>query len=184
MSIVNDVLDFSKLEAGQFDIAPRVVSPADASRDALTLFAPQAEAKAIRLHCDFDRDLPAYVVMDPDRFRQILLNLVGNALKFTEAGAITLGVTYDHAGRSLKVVVRDTGEGLTEAQQQKLFQRFSQVDASATRKHGGTGLGLAICKGLSEAMGGGIAVSSVLGEGSCFTFPHFSPSRRCAKRGF
>jgi CheY-like chemotaxis protein len=175
LSIVNDVLDFSKLEAGQFEITPRPVSPAEASRDALTMFAPQAEAKGLELRCRLDENLPTYVAIDPDRYRQILLNLVGNALKFTDSGSITLRVASDHQDEKLLVRVEDTGPGLTQAQQLKLFQRFSQVDASATRKHGGTGLGLAICKGLSEAMGGGITVSSAIGQGSCFAFHIAAP---------
>jgi len=103
------------------------------------------------------------------------VNLVGNAIKFTEAGSVGMTVGYDAANEALAVTVRDTGAGMDEAQCSRLFQRFSQVDASSTRKHGGTGLGLAICKGLSEAMGGMIAVTSRVGSGSAFTFTVSAP---------
>jgi PAS domain S-box-containing protein len=170
LAIVNDVLDFSKLEAGQVEITRRAVSPLAVAQDALALFAPQADAKGLWLECQVEGDLPERVMIDPDRVRQVLLNLVGNAVKFTEQGAVRLFVGYDADAAMLRMRVEDTGAGMSVEQQTKLFQRFSQVDASSTRKHGGTGLGLAICKGLTEAMGGGIAVSSVPGEGTVFTF--------------
>ena len=169
LSIVNDVLDFSKLEAGHFEITPRPVAPDLMLREALLMFSPQAEAKGLTL--DFEaKDLPAGLSIDPDRVRQILLNLIGNAIKFTEKGGIRLAATYDAAAARLCVSVADTGAGMTKASQAKLFQRFSQVDATITRRHGGTGLGLAICKGLVEAMGGEIRVVSRAGAGSTFHF--------------
>jgi CheY-like chemotaxis protein len=170
LAIVNDVLDFSKLEAGQVEITPRPVSPLAVAQDVLALFAPQADAKGLWLECQTEGDLPERVMIDPDRVRQVLLNLIGNAVKFTEQGAVRLFVGYDPEAAMLRMRVQDTGVGMSAEQQTKLFQRFSQVDASSTRKHGGTGLGLAICKGLTEAMGGGIAVISVSGEGTVFTF--------------
>jgi PAS domain S-box-containing protein len=175
LAIVNDVLDFSKLEAGQFEITPRSVSPLVVAQDALALFAPQADAKGLWLECEADGDLPERVMIDPDRVRQVLLNLVGNAVKFTDQGSVRLTVGYDPGAAMLRVRVEDSGVGMSPAQQTKLFQRFSQVDASSTRKHGGTGLGLAICKGLTEAMGGGIAVASAPGGGSVFTFHIAAP---------
>ncbi|CAN5297791.1 hypothetical protein BH10PSE3_BH10PSE3_30790 [soil metagenome] len=170
LAIVNDVLDFSKLEAGQYEISPRSVSPLAIAQDALALFSPQADAKGIWLECEVDGALPDWVMIDPDRVRQVLLNLVGNAVKFTDHGAVRLFVGYDPDAAMLRMRVEDTGVGMSPEQQTKLFQRFSQVDASSTRKHGGTGLGLAICKGLTEAMGGGIAVASAPGGGSVFSF--------------
>ncbi len=170
LAIVNDVLDFSKLEAGQVEIAPRPASPLAVAQDALALFAPQADAKRLWLECQAEGDLPEQVMIDPDRVRQVLLNLVGNAVKFTDQGAVRLFVGYDPGTSTLRMRVEDTGAGMSTEQQTKLFQRFSQVDASSTRKHGGTGLGLAICKGLTEAMGGGIAVTSVPGRGTVFSF--------------
>jgi len=175
LAIVNDVLDFSKLEAGQVEIAPRPASPLTVAQDALALFAPQADAKGLWLECQAEGELPERVMIDPDRVRQVLLNLVGNAIKFTERGAVRLFVGYDPKAESLRMRVEDTGAGISAEQQTKLFQRFSQVDASSTRKHGGTGLGLAICKGLTEAMGGGIAVSSVPGQGTVFSFHIAAP---------
>jgi len=163
---VNDVLDFSKLEAGQVAIHRRPVDFADLARKALELFSPQAGAKDIALTLDADAD-PLPLSIDPDRMRQILLNLVGNAVKFTDAGGVTLRTRYDGAGH-LRVEVIDTGAGVSAAKQAVLFQRFSQVDGSLTRAHGGTGLGLAICKGLAEAMGGRIGLDSVVGQGSRF----------------
>jgi signal transduction histidine kinase/ActR/RegA family two-component response regulator len=170
LAIVNDVLDFSKLEAGQFEITPRPTSPLAVAQDALALFAPQAEAKGLWLECEAEGELPDRVMIDPDRVRQVLLNLVGNAVKFTEQGAVRVFVGYDPRTAMVRMRVEDTGVGMSPEQQTKLFQRFSQVDASSTRKHGGTGLGLAICKGLTEAMGGDIAVASAPGGGSVFTF--------------
>ena len=110
------------------------------------------------------------MLVDPDRLRQILINLVGNAIKFTDEGSVRLTASYSARTGQLRVRVADTGEGMTKVQQKKLFQRFSQVDASSTRRHGGTGLGLAISKGLVEAMGGAIGVASKAGVGSAFHF--------------
>jgi PAS domain S-box-containing protein len=174
LSIVNDVLDFSKLEAGHFEITARPVSPERVLREALLMFSPQAEAKGLSLEFAADA-LPAGLSMDPDRVRQILLNLIGNAIKFTDQGSIRLTAAYDTAHARLAVSITDTGAGMSSAQQTKLFQRFSQVDASLTRRHGGTGLGLAICKGITEAMGGEIRVTSEPGVGSTFHFHIAAP---------
>jgi PAS domain S-box-containing protein len=170
LSIVNDVLDFSKLEAGQFEIAPRPVAPLIFAQNALQMFSPQADAKGLQLELIADDDVPAYLSFDPDRLRQVLLNLIGNAIKFTASGSVRLHVRYDTAQTRLAFAVEDTGPGMRRADQLKLFQRFAQVDASSTRRHGGTGLGLAISKGLTEAMGGEIGVTSKLGRGSTFHF--------------
>ena len=165
---VNDVLDFSKLEAGQVAIHCRPTDFAELARKTLDLFAPQAGAKDIALTLDAEADQLALSI-DPDRIRQILLNLVGNAVKFTDVGGVTLRMRYDGVGQ-LRIEVIDTGAGVSEAQKKILFQRFSQVDGSLTRAHGGTGLGLAICKGLAEAMGGSIGLDSKVGQGSRFWF--------------
>ena len=174
LSIVNDVLDFSKLEAGHFEITPRPVAPEQMLREALLMFSPQAEAKGLALAFE-PVDLPAGLSIDPDRLRQILLNLIGNAIKFTDKGCVRLAASYDAAAGRLSVSVADTGAGMTKAAQAKLFQRFSQVDATITRRHGGTGLVLAICKGLVEAMGGEIRVVSKAGAGSTFYFQIEAP---------
>ncbi|WP_304190433.1 PAS domain S-box protein [Phenylobacterium aquaticum] len=176
LSIVNDILDFSKLEAGLVEIMPRAVQPTDMLRDTLLMFEPLAQAKGLELEFELDGDLPPGLSIDPDRVRQVLLNLIGNAIKFTETGAVRLAAAYDLKRQTLEVRIEDTGVGLSKVQQQKLFQRFSQVDASSTRRHGGTGLGLAICKGLTEAMGGQIGVRSRAGRGSVFHFTISAPT--------
>lgn len=175
LSTVNDVLDFSKLEAGQVEIVRDPHDPEAVLREALLLFAPQAEAKGLALRLDLPSPLPACLGLDRHRLRQILHNLIGNALKFTKTGQVVLRACYDAPQESLHIAVEDSGAGMTKAQCGKLFQRFSQVDASSTRVHGGTGLGLAICKGLTEAMGGAISVQSKPGKGSVFAFEILAP---------
>ena len=171
LSTVNDILDFSKLEAGQIGLEPRPVRLEGFGQATLDLFAPQAAAKdlIIRLDAEVDTQDRA-ILLDPDRVRQILLNLVGNAVKFTEVGEVVVKVRHDAQALSLRVDVVDSGPGIAVDLQQRLFKRFSQVDSSLTRSHGGSGLGLAICKGLVEAMGGTIGVESSAGKGSRFWF--------------
>ena len=176
LSIVNDILDFSKLEAGQVTIDPKLVDVVAIAEEALMMFGPQAEAKALGLAFDATPDIPDQVRVDPDRLRQILVNLVGNAVKFTDEGRVRLSLAYDADAQALQVRVEDTGAGMDEAQRARLFQRFSQVDASSTRQHGGTGLGLAISRALVEAMGGAIGVDSAPGQGSVFYFHIAAPS--------
>ena len=183
LSIVNDVLDFSKLEAGQFEIKRRAVCAVDLARETLLMFAPQATAKGVELDFVAEGVIPQWLELDPDRLRQILINLVGNALKFTEAGCVGLRLRHEPATDQLFVAVEDTGPGIAEHLQANLFQRFSQIDASSTRRHGGTGLGLAICKGLTEAMGGQIAVSSMIGRGSTFSFYFLAPVAKAPVAG-
>jgi PAS domain S-box-containing protein len=166
---VNDILDFSKLEVGQVSFHPEPTSLAKLSRATLDLFMPQAGAKDLDLALDCDVEASDLVIsIDPDRIRQILLNLVGNAVKFTDSGGVTLRTRYDRASEMLSIEVIDTGPGILPDRHDRLFKRFSQVDGALTRSHGGTGLGLAICKGLVEAMGGKIGADSRAGEGSRF----------------
>lgn len=176
LAIVNDVLDFSKLEAGEFVLKPRPTPIAEFMAEALALLSAQGDAKGLALKLEVGADIPDYLDLDPDRLRQVVLNLLSNAVKFTECGGVTLAFQYDQTAEHLKVQVRDTGPGLDAAQQSRLFQRFSQVDASSTRKHGGTGLGLAICRGFVDVMGGEIGVESTPGEGSCFQFHIKAPA--------
>jgi PAS domain S-box-containing protein len=167
LAIVNDILDFSKLEAGKFEIRPRPTDVAALCEETLLMFATQAEGKALTLAFERGEGLPKAAMLDGDRLRQTLINLIGNAIKFTETGGVTLAIA-PATGDAIRIEVRDTGPGLDAEAQARLFQRFSQVDSSMTRRHGGTGLGLAICKGVAEAMGGEIGVSSTPGEGAVF----------------
>ncbi|WP_174301504.1 ATP-binding protein [Caulobacter sp. S45] len=168
LATVNDVLDFSKLEAGQVEICPWPTDPLELVDEVVQLFGAQAEAKGLRLRTDVAAGVPPCLEIDPDRVRQVLTNLVGNAVKFTDRGAVTVGLGYGEG--ELRVAVTDTGGGIAADRAGLLFQRFSQIDGSNTRRHGGTGLGLAICKGLVEAMGGRIGLTSTPGHGSSFSF--------------
>ena len=169
LATVNDILDFSKLEAGQINIERGPVHIRTLIEDLAHLFEPQSRGKGVGLDCVCDPTAPDLVEADEERLRQILINLVGNAVKFTEAGAIELSVRWSQEGL-LRFDVIDTGVGISLQSHARLFQRFSQVDGSTTRSHGGTGLGLAICKGLVEAMDGEIGVESRPGGGSRFWF--------------
>jgi CheY-like chemotaxis protein len=174
LGIINDILDFSKIEAGKLDIE---AIPFDLYGDVLDNLANvvglKASEKGLELLFDFDTDLPSALVGDPLRLGQICINLMNNAVKFTEAGTITLGIRVlrnDAHAVMLRFEVRDTGIGMSEAQRARLFQSFSQADSSTTRKYGGTGLGLAISKRLAEMMGGEIGVESESGQGASFWF--------------
>ncbi len=170
LSTVNDILDFSKLEAGQVEVKPQPISVGQLAMDTLDLFSAQTAEKGLSLTATGLDLLPGLVRADPDRLRQVLMNLIGNAVKFTEKGAISLEVSFDPQAQRLTFGVSDSGPGIPADRVDRLFQRFSQIDGGSTRRHGGTGLGLAICKGLVEAMGGEIAVESRLGEGARFWF--------------
>jgi CheY-like chemotaxis protein len=170
LTLVNDVLDFSKLEAGEIRLAPRPTDMAALCREVLDLFGEQASAKGISLTFAPGAAIPDAVALDSDRLRQVLINLVGNAVKFTSYGGVTLSMDYDTEAELLTTSVTDTGPGISEDRRSSLFQRFSQIDGSSTRTFGGTGLGLAICKGLIEAMGGEIGVNTGEGRGSRFWF--------------
>lgn len=168
LATVNDILDFSKLEAGQVTLTPTPVRLAKVLRGALSLFEPQAGAKDLDLTLAADLPDDFCALLDEDRLRQVLLNLLGNAVKFTTAGSVTLRAGLTPSADRLRLEVVDTGAGIAPDKMALLFQRFSQVDGSLKRAHGGTGLGLAICKGIVEAMGGEIGATSSVGEGSCF----------------
>jgi signal transduction histidine kinase/ligand-binding sensor domain-containing protein/ActR/RegA family two-component response regulator len=174
LQVINDVLDFSKIEAGKLDLHPVALDLRDELDEIVTLLAPRAAARGLALGARVGDDVPALVTGDPVRLRQILLNLVGNALKFTELGSVTIGVTRlphpDDAVAMLRVAVTDTGVGIAPADQARIFEAFTQVDGSSTRRHGGTGLGLAIAAQLVELMGGELSVTSARGEGSTFAF--------------
>ena len=174
LAIVNDILDYSKLEAGKFEIRPQPSQVAEICRESLMLFSGQAAAKGLALDFEAGPDLDDAVMLDGDRLRQMLINLIGNAIKFTETGRVRLSAGL--ADGVCRIAVADTGPGLDEEAQGSLFQRFSQVDASTTRRHGGTGLGLAICRGIVEAMRGEIGVMSTPGHGATFYLTIPTPS--------
>lgn len=178
MSTINDILDFSKLEARQVEIVREACDPGELLGGTLALFSLQAQAKGVSLRAEGLDELPPGLMLAADRVRQVLFNLLGNAVKFTEAG--TVGLQAAHQDGRLIVTVSDTGAGMPVERLGELFRRFSQIDGAATRRHGGTGLGLAICKGLIEAMDGDIGVDSVLGEGSRFWFSLPAPPAEAA----
>lgn len=169
LSIISDILDISKVEAGKMDIDSVPTCPEQLVREVLELMSVKAQAKGLTIEASFN-DLPECIATDPVRLRQILMNLVGNAIKFTELGGVRIEAQRekDAPGR-LRVDVIDTGIGMDESQCGRLFQAFSQVDTSTTRRFGGTGLGLQISRRLARMLGGDIQVSSKPGEGSTFT---------------
>jgi PAS domain S-box-containing protein len=176
LAVVNDILDFSKLEAGQLTLDPGKFEPFPFVEETAALVAAQVEAKGLTLTVRGEDDIPALVQADSSRLRQVLLNLLTNAIKFTQAGAVAIDVGYDRAdGGRLRLAVSDTGGGIPEDLHGRLFQRFSQLDGSISRQHGGTGLGLAICKGIVELMGGDIGMESRAGDGSTFWFTIAAP---------
>ncbi len=175
--VLNDILDLSKLEAGQLAQERAPFNPEAELATIVDLYAPAAAARGVELLAAVAPDLPPRVLGDPGRFRQLLFNLVGNAVKFTEAGSIEVALSARPEGASTRLVcaVRDTGIGLEAGQIEHLFGRFTQADASIRRKYGGTGLGLAICKRLAEQMGGSISArprdpALPRGGGSVFEF--------------
>lgn len=173
LAVINDILDFSKLEAGKFIVEKAAVDLRSSVDDVIQLLQVRASEKGLVLKAHFSEDVPNVIFCDILRVRQILFNLIGNALKFTEHGSVEVNCFARPAGPQrikLEFAVKDTGIGIPEDVKHKLFQPFSQVDASTTRKFGGSGLGLAICKGLCEKMGGKIWVESQPGIGSIFYF--------------
>jgi two-component system, sensor histidine kinase and response regulator len=172
LAIINDILDFSKIEAGHMEIEAIEFSIADLVEDAVDVVAARADEKSLQLAVDLGADLPSRLVGDPNRLRQVLINLVGNAIKFNENGGVTIQVRRQPAqtmGRAVLLLeVIDSGIGLTPEQQTRLFQAFQQADNSTSRRYGGTGLGLTICHKLCVLMGGEIGVRSAVGRGSTF----------------
>jgi signal transduction histidine kinase len=166
--LINDILDVTRIEAGKLRLEAVPFDLRAEIQGATSVLAAQAHAKSLRLESTVDASVPDRVVGDPSRLRQVLLNLLGNAVKFTDAGSVSLAVTRTEA-EGLRFVVADTGIGMDPAELEGLFQPFTQVDSSNTRRHGGSGLGLAISKEIVHLMGGAIEVESRLHEGSRFT---------------
>jgi PAS domain S-box-containing protein len=176
LSIINDILDFSKIESGKLELEQEPFALVDCIEEALDLMAPSAASKGLELAYYLQDEVPARVIGDVTRLRQIIVNLIGNAVKFTHEGEVFVEVRREPESPpipgqiTLHFTVRDTGIGIPEDKVERLFQPFSQVDASTTRNYGGTGLGLAVCRKLTSIMGGGIWVESIDGLGSTFHF--------------
>jgi PAS domain S-box-containing protein len=168
LEIINDILDLSKIEAGKLEISRQWFEPYRLVHDVQSMMQGRASEKRLEFPIEFDGKVPRQINSDPKRLRQILVNLVGNAIKFTESGSVRLVMRYD--GKRLHFDVIDTGIGMTSEQQTRLFQPFTQGDASVDRKYGGTGLGLAISQRLAQMLGGKISVKSQPGKGTTFSF--------------
>ena len=174
--LLNDVIDFSRIEAGKLDLCPESVRPDDLLDSVASLLAPQARDKG--LYLKVETEACGWAMVDPVRLRQILFNLIGNAVKFTAHGGVTvrLKTRGQGADRTLAFEIADTGIGIAADAQARLFERFRQADGSATRRFGGSGLGLAIARGLAEQMGGIISLDSMPGEGSTFRVEIAAPA--------
>lgn len=172
LALINDLLDYTKIEAGRFDIEPQPMSPREIADNVVELLAAKAFAKDVGLGCHVAPDVPQMITSDPGRIRQVLLNLIGNAIKFTDTGGVLLRITRSGVGEAdaIRFCISDTGPGLRPEDLERIFEEFEQGDGSSTRVHGGAGLGLAISKRLVESMNGSITVASELGHGSEFAF--------------
>ena len=173
LNLINDILDFSKIEAGQIDIEKIDLDLQEVVDSTMEIMAVRAKGKGLEICAHIEKEVPKYLVGDPSRVKQILFNLIGNAIKFTKKGDIVIRVENDPDSKEpgiLRFSVSDTGIGIPKEKCEQIFEKFKQVDSSTTRKFGGTGLGLAISKQLIELMGGRIRVESEVNKGSTFYF--------------
>ena len=170
LSLIEEILDFSKVEAGKLDLEPRPFALTTLVEESVELLSPRAQAKGLEIACSIDERLPGMAVGDAARLRQVLLNLAGNAVKFTEQGGIAVVVEPGAAPNQICFSVRDTGIGIAPEAQARVFDEFEQADGGMTRRFGGTGLGLAISRRIVERMGGNIMLSSAPRQGSTFRF--------------
>ena len=170
LALIEDLLDYSKIEAGRFELEPQPVSVREIADNIVELLAARAYTKGIGIGCHVAPDVPTVVTADPGRLRQLLLNLIGNAIKFTDSGGVLVDVTMSAPGAkpAIRFTVSDTGPGIPTDDLDRIFEEFEQADGTSTRKHGGAGLGLAISKRIVTSMGGVIGVASELGVGSKF----------------
>jgi CheY-like chemotaxis protein len=172
LTLINDLLDVSKLESGKVELERIPLPPREIADEICRLMSASATQKSVSLVCTSTPEVPEIILGDPSRLRQIIMNLIGNAIKFTERGSIELKldrVTVEAGKEQLSIKVIDTGIGIPADKIESVFDSFTQVDSSTTRRYGGTGLGLAICRDLAEKMGGSITLESELGVGSEFT---------------
>lgn len=171
LTIINDILDFSKIDAGQMTLRDMAFNPVEAIEDVATLLSAKAAEKDIELVVRGAANMPSAVMGDAGRFRQIVTNLVGNAVKFTDRGHVLIDLASRAVARGVEIVIRveDTGAGIPTGKMESIFEKFSQVDSSSTRRHEGTGLGLAITDGLTRLFGGTLGATSEIGKGSVFT---------------
>lgn len=173
LSLINDILDFSKIEAGQLELEEIDFDPEEVLYNVCKMVGPKIDRKPVEILCRIDEGLPSFVKGDEHRFEQVLLNLIGNAVKFTDFGEIEISIKQDCEEKDhlrLHIMVRDTGIGIPKDKLETIFEPFQQADGSTTRRYGGTGLGLSICKQISKAMGGNVWAESELGRGSLFHF--------------
>ena len=168
MLVLNDLLDVSQAEAGRMSLNPEPFTLAEVARGSARIITPAAAGKGLDLRVELAADLPDQVRGDAHRLRQVLLNLLGNAVKFTDRGSVTLSIS--RTGEDVRFEIRDTGIGIPADQMDRLFKRFSQIDSSTSRRFGGTGLGLAICKLIVDLMRGRIGVESTPGRETTFWF--------------
>jgi PAS domain S-box-containing protein len=178
LALIEDLLDFSKIEAGRFELEPQPVSARELVENVVELLAARAYGKNIGLGCHVAPEVPAQIQTDPGRLRQVLLNLIGNAIKFTDDGGVLVSVAMagEGAERRITFSVADTGSGLRPDDLERIFREFEQGDGTSTRRHGGAGLGLAISRRIAEAMGGLITVDSIEGKGSVFALDIPAPT--------
>lgn len=176
LSLINDILDISKIEAGVLEVTPVACSPFEIVATVMSVLRVKAQEKRITLEYHWSSDIPESVIVDPGRLRQLLINLVNNAIKFTIQGGVWVDAHYDIKTQSLSLMVRDTGIGIPADKHDRIFEPFVQVDNSITRTFEGTGLGLSICRRIARAMGGSIKLDSVPGQGSTFTATVFAPA--------
>ena len=175
LGLINDILDLSKIEAGQIEVETTVCSPHEVIASVISLLRVTAKQKALTLEYRVEQPVPTQIHTDRTRMWQLLVNLIGNAIKFTEQGGVHVLCTYDQAAAQLRIAVRDTGCGIDAEKVESIFLPFVQADSSITRKHGGTGLGLTISRRLARMLGGDLTVTSVPGQGSTFTLSIDAP---------
>ncbi|HEY5817116.1 MAG TPA: response regulator [Mesorhizobium sp.] len=172
LALIEDLLDYAKIESGRFEPEPQPVSPRELADNVVELLSARAHEKDIGLGCHVAPDVPVLIDADPGRVRQVLINLVGNAIKFTNIGGVSVSVANSEAAGepTIRFVVSDTGGGISPNDRERIFEEFEQADTTSTRAHGGVGLGLAISRRLARSMGGDIGLQSTAGKGSSFSF--------------